>query len=343
MDVKIIGSDFDQELYNQKAPHPLQSWQWGEARKKMGIKVVRIGEFENNDVRTGRDLSLQNVYQLTLHKIPYTSYKVGYLPKSNFPSQEVVDFLTDLGKKNNVIFIKLEPNETIAQRSKILDLRSTIIKSPQPLFTEWTILLDLKQTEEELLAKMKQKTRYNIRLAEKKGVMVKEESTDQGFEIFSKLYFDTCRRQGYFGHNPDYHKTVWETLKNDLSHILIAYYENTPLAAYELFYFNKTLYYAYGGSSLKHRNLMGANLLMWEAIKLGKKLGAENFDMWGSLAPNYQGNDDYVGFTKFKEGYGGDYIQMMGTFDLVINNKLYRLYNVLNKLRNIFLQIKRRI
>lgn len=334
MEVKIIPENFDQDQYDQKATHPLQAWVWGEARKKMGIEVVRIGEFD--------DETLQNVYQLTLHKIPYTSYKVGYLPKSNFPSKEVTEFLTEFGKKNNIIFIKLEPNET-AEESSIQHLASNILKSPQPLFTEWTIIMDLKQTEEELLKKMKEKTRYNIRLAAKKGVIVKDESNEKGFEIFSKLYFDTCKRQGYFGHDLNYHKIIWENLKNKLAYILTAYYNDIPLAAYELFYFNKTLYYAYGGSSIEYRNLMGANLLMWEAIKLGKKLGAEKFDMWGSLSPNYEGNDTYLGFTKFKEGYGGDYTQMIGTFDLVINDNAYRLYNVVNNLRNLLLIIKSKI
>lgn len=104
MVIKIINNDFDQTLYDDQAVHPLQSWQWGEARKKMGIEVLRIGEFEKDE--------LKNVYQLTFHKIPKTPYKIGYLPRSIFPSNEVLDFLAEYGKKNNIIFTKIEPYVT---------------------------------------------------------------------------------------------------------------------------------------------------------------------------------------------------------------------------------------
>ena len=86
---------------------------------------------------------------------------------------------------------------------------------------------------------------------------------------------------------------------------------------------------------------MAANLLMWEAIKLGKKLGAKQFDMWGSLPPNYDQNHSWAGFTRFKEGYGTKFVEMIGSYDLVINPLLYWLYNFGYCLRNIFLKIKR--
>jgi lipid II:glycine glycyltransferase (peptidoglycan interpeptide bridge formation enzyme) len=140
---------------------------------------------------------------------------------------------------------------------------------------------------------------------------------------------------------PKYHKIIWDSLKKDIAHILIAFYDNVPLAAYELFYFKNTLYYPYGGTSLKYRNLMTSNLLMWEAIKLGKKLGAEKFDMWGSLGPNYDATDPWSGFTRFKEGYGTKFTEFIGSYDLVINKNLYHLYNLANKFREQYLKLRR--
>ena len=186
---------------------------------------------------------------------------------------------------------------------------------------------------------MKPKTRYNIKLAQKKGVVVREESTEKGFEIFSQLYFETCKRQKYHGHTPEYHRIIWNQLKNSIGHILIAYYEDTPLAAYELFYFQKRFYYPYGGTSILHRNVMAANLLMWEAIRLGKNLGADTFDMWGALPPGTSENHSWGGFTKFKEGYGGNFIEFTGSYDLVVNPTQYSLYNVIYKARNALLSI----
>lgn len=332
MAIKIIENNLGKKQYNNFAYHPLQSWAWGEARRKMEIEVIRITD--------GKD-----VFQLTFHKIPFTNFKLGYLPRSVFPSKEVLNFLTEYGKKRKVIFIKVEPYELISnikyQISNIQSKNQKLIESNHPLFPNWTQIIDLTKSEEELLKNMHHKTRYNIRLAQKKGVKVKEMSNEKGFEIFCKLYFDTCRRQKYFGHTPRYHQIVWDSLKNDIAHILIAFYNHIPLAAYELFYFKKIMYYPYGGTSLQHRNLMASNLLMWEAIKLGKKLGAEKFDMWGSLPPNYDESHPWAGFTRFKEGYGGKFVEMAGSYDLIINPSVYQWYSRIYTLRELYLKIRR--
>ncbi len=329
--IKVVDNNFDKSKWNLMADHPMQSWEWGDARKKMGIEILRLGEFgvENN------------VYQLTFHLIPHTKFKIGYLPRSVFPSKEVVEFLYEYGKKNNIIFFKIEPYQQCSNVA--MKQSSNLVKSKHPLFPDWTQILDLTKSEEELLKNMKPKTRYNIRLAEKKGVITKEESNEKGFEIFSKLYFDTCKRQKYFGHTRKYHKIIWDYLKNNISHVLVAYYKRLPLAAYELFYFKDTFYYPYGGTSLQFRNLMGANLIMWEAVKLGKKLGAKKFDMWGSLPPDYNLNHPWGGFSKFKEGYGGEYIKMAGSLDLIVFLNTYKIYNLLYLLRSLFLRLQSRI
>lgn len=335
MHIDYIPDNFDTRAYNAVAPHPLQSWEWGEARKKMGIEVIRVGEFANE-----KD-SLTNVFQLTIHPIPHTPYKIGYLPRSVWPSQETLMKLQQLAYEKKIVFIKLEPY-ILKQNFSVENKRSkiNITPSPHPLFPEWTLMLDISRSENELVQNMKPKTRYNIRLAEKKGVTVIELSNSEGFEIFSKLYFDTTHRQKYYGHTHEYHRIVWETLQNNIAHILIAFYEDTPLAAYELFNFNKTFYYPYGGSSEQHRNLMGANLLMWEAIKLGKKLGCEKFDMWGSLAPEYNQDNPWAGFTRFKEGYNAQFTHLAGSFDLVVNPFMYSVYNSVHQIRDLYLKLK---
>lgn len=336
MIVKVLNSDFDKNLWNSKANHPLQSWQWGEARKQMGIEVVRIGEYENE--------KLISVYQLTIHPLPFFAYKVGYIPRSTSPSQIFLEFLLDYGKKNKFIFIKLESDtnnfkfQTLRFGGQISNFK--LKESPHPLFPKWTQNIDLSLSEEELLKNMKSKTRYNIRLAQKKEVTVKEVNSNKGFDIFFKLYFDTCKRQKYFGHNQHYHQIVWENLRENISHLLIAYYKETPLAAYELFSFKDKLYYPYGGTSVEYRNFMGANLLMWEAILLGKKLGLKTFDMWGSLPPGNEKESNWSGFTRFKEGYGTKYQEFIGSYDLVCYEGLYKTYNLIYKLRSLFLLFK---
>lgn len=304
--------------------HPLQSEAWANARKQIGIETVSFDGF-----------------LLTLHKIPFFKFKIGYLPRSKMPNEKVLQKIYEFGKKNNVIFIKIEPYEEKSSNNKTMKQSNNFIKSPHPLFPSWTQMLDLTKSEDEILKAFHPKTRYNIRLAEKKGVNVREESNDNGFEKFVKLYFETTKRQKYFGHDYQYHKTVWNNLKNKISHILIAYYDGIPLAAYQLWYLDGMIYYVYGGTSQLHRNLMASNLLMWEAIKLGKKLGAKEFDMWGSLGPNYDPTDPWSGFTRFKEGYGTKFVEFVESNDLVVNPTLYKIYNAVYFLREIYLKLKR--
>src|SRR3989344_385124 len=329
MKIILISDDFNCNLFNQKALHPLQSWEWGEARKKMGIEVFRMGEFEGN--------ALVNVYQPTFHTVPYTHWKIGYLPRSVFPSDATLQFLTQYSKKNHVIFVKIEPYE----RKLKIKTNKYLHLSPHPLFPTWNQILDLTQSEDELLKNMHPKTRYNINLAQKKGITIKEMTNKEGFEIFVRLYFETCKRQKYLGHNKTYHQMIFETLHTSIAHILIAFYKNIPLAAYEVFIFNDVLYYPYGGSSEVYRNLMPSNLLMWEAIKFSKQRGAKRFDMWGSLPHQYNSKNPWSGFTRFKEGYGGQFVEYVGSYDLVNNNFLYQLYNKLYILRNKLLVFSR--
>lgn len=330
MEYKILPEQFDIEMFNANAHHPLQSWEWGEVRKKTGIAVIRIGQYDQD--------ILQNVFTMTLHNIPHIPFQIGYIPRSVLPTELLLHFLKEYGKQHNLLFIKFEPdaNKDIVNCNLIEDCQLKIENfknSPHPLFPTWTQVLDLGPDEDTLLQNMKSKTRYNIRYAQRKGVTAREESNDQGFEIFSDLYFQTTNRQEYRGHDRTYHKTVWEGLKNTHAHILIAYHGDVPLAAYELFLFKGKLYYPYGGSSASNRDLMGSNLLMWEAIKLGKKYNATEFDMWGSLPPTYDRNGKWSGFTRFKEGYGTNFVEFVGSYDLVIQPLLYLVYNMVFKIR----------
>lgn len=328
--IKILDHNFNPDSFDRAAFHPLQSWAWGRAREKTGVAVVRIAEFDKKQ--------LKNVFQITLHPVPYLGFEIGYLPRSVMPSKKVLDFLYDWGKKNKIAFIKIEPYE---EKSRSKARLAKLVESKYPLFPSWTQLLDISRSEEELIKTMHHKTRYNIRLAARKGVKVKEETNEKGFEIFTRLYFETTKRQKYFGHDRRYHQIIWDNLKDNISHILIAYFGNIPLAAYQLFFFKDRLYYVYGGTSEIHRNLMSSNLLMWEAILLGKRLGAKTLDMWGSLPPNYKQSHSWSGFTRFKEGYGTAFIEFIGSFDLVINQSQYFLYSQLHTLREVFLRMKR--
>lgn len=312
--------------FNNFVTHPLQSWQWGEFRKKTGIEVFRFGQFQKN--------KLQNVYQLTLHKIPKVSFFIGYVPKSALPSYELLSFIQNFFKNKNVIFIKFEPNVERIKNKNLVIGKYKLLESTRPLFTKYTFQIDLTKSEDELSEQMKSKTRYNVRLAQRKGVTVREDNSKESFETYLKLQKETTKRQKFYAHDEKYHRLLWETLHPvKIAYLLNAYYNNEVLVSWIVFLFNNVLYYPYGASSDKYRNLMASNLILWEAMKWGKAHGAKVFDLWGALGPNPSSSDPWYGFHRFKEGYGGRLIEFVGSYDFVINPLLYPIYNLADLIR----------
>ncbi len=234
-----------QSEYNQLVTHVMQSWQWGEARKPLGTPVLRYGIYQNSQ--------LKNVFGLTLHKIPFTNQFVGYLPKGPFPDKDLAKALTQIGKEENLAFIKVEPNvlsenwKPVLSEIEGLEIGNSFKNSPKPLFTKYNFIIDLTQSEEQFLKALHPKTRYNIKVAQKHGVTVEERTDEKAFEIYLKLYFETTHRQGYHGHSEDYHRKIWKTLKEtNMARLLIASYHHQPLTAWLLVNFKDTLYYPYG-------------------------------------------------------------------------------------------------
>jgi len=325
--------DSEKDLYNQVVTHVIQSWQWGEFRKKMGLDLVRLGHFEGN--------KLISAYQLTFHPVPFFKYTVGYLPKGPMPDEKMVEALKTLGERKNAAFIKIEPNVLKIENGKLKMENLGLVPSKKSLFTKYNFLIDLTKTEDQLLAAMHPKTRYNINIAQKKGVTVYDSTSDEDFEIYLKLYFETTKRQKYFGHTSTYHKLVWQTLMQaKMARLLIAKYQGKPLVAWMLLNFGQTIYYPYGGSSKEHKEVMASNLIAWEAIRLGKKNGFKIFDMWGALAPDARESDPWYGFHRFKAGYGPIHVEYVGTYDLILKPSLYNTLNIADKMRWMFLRMR---
>lgn len=332
----------EKALYNRAVSHIVQSWEWGEFRKKIGLDLARIGHFSDD--------RLVSAYQLTFHKVPLFGKKIGYLPKGPMPNEKMVKALADEANIKNAAYIKIEPNvilehgestEQINAAFKKVDPR--FVSAKKSLFTKYNFLLDLTKSDADLLSGMHPKTRYNIGVAQKKGVEVYESTKEEDFEIYLKLYFETVKRQKYFGHTPDYHRMAWQTLgASKMARLLIAKYEGKPLAAWMLFNFKNTLYYPYGGSSTENKEVMASNLVAWEAIKLGKKMGLSTFDMWGALGPDARESDPWYGFHRFKAGYGPKLVEYVGTFDLVLSPALYETLNIADKTRWFLLRALKR-
>ncbi len=289
------------------------------------MPVFRYGLFEGK--------KLKSAFTLTLHKIPLSSQYVGYLPKGPLPDKNLAESLIKIGREgqHRCAFIKVEPNVTVGETA-LYSIDPRFSPSLKPLFSKYSFILDLTPSEEELLKKMHPKTRYNVRLAQRKGVKVEERTDDAGFEIFLQLHFETTARQGFHSHNHAYHRRLWRTLKKyGMARVLIGSYAGKPLSAWMLHNFQDTLYYPYGGSSTAHKEVMANNLVAWEAIRLGKRLKLKRFDMWGALGPEEEQNHPWRGFHRFKEGYGATLVEFIGTFDLIFNDPLYFAFTAVDK------------
>ena len=293
----------NQNRLNKIAEHPLQTSFWAEFRRKWGNEVL--------ETKYGI---------LTLHKLPFTSYKIGIFEKGPAPTKEMLQDLRKIGNENNLVFIKLEPNTP--KSPKLVELMKSEGAIPgKTVFTPTTFWIDLTPSEEELMKGFSSKTRYNIRLAERNGVTVKEDDSDKAFEKYLDLTRETVSRQSFYAHTEKYHRLMWEILrKAGIAHLLTAVYKNETITTWILFSWKDFLYYPYGASTEKYKNVMANNLIMWEAIKFGKKSGLTTFDLWG--------REEGKGFTKFKEGYNPKVIEFLGTWDLVINKPMYFFYKI---------------
>lgn len=332
----------EREAYDQAVNHPLQTWEWGDFRRTTGVSVARLGVFEKGVLQKG--------LQVTFHPIPVFGKNVGYFPKGDMPDDNQIAALKELAKEHNALFIKMEPN--IAQKVGTPSAHAHIHKfltesgaePGRPLFTKYSFILDLTPSEEKLFENLKSKTRYNVNLAAKKGVQIFENSTEEGVEQYLEILKETTNRQGFYAHNETYFKNMFNNLKDTgMMRVFNAVYQGKILVSWIIFMHNGVLYYPYGASRREHRDVMASNLMMWEMIKFGKAQGCTKFDMWGSLGPEPNKKDPWYGFHRFKKGYGGDLVEFLGTYDLVTDPAMYKLFRIAENLRWKWLRLKTKL
>ena len=302
----------------------LQSWQWGELQKKSNHKIFRLGIKQNNRLVASA---------FFVKKTLPLGRSYFYCPRGPIVnSQLILEFLLSeiakLAEQEKALFFRFEPEREL--RIKNLEFRIFKTLDIQP---SKTILLNLSKSEEELLKNMHQKTRYNIRLAEKRGVEIIEAKTED-FSEFWGLMEKTSQRDGFRLHDKNHYQAILEELNNEkksnyspIAKLLLAQYQGRTIAAVLLVLFGDTVIYLHGASSNEHRNVMAPYLLQWSAIKLAKELGHKYYDFYGIDAIKWPG------VTRFKKGFGGEILKYPGTFDLVFSKELYTLYRLIRRVR----------
>ena len=273
--------------------------------------------------------------------------RVFYVPKGPALNWGEVDLrrkvLKDLGafaRRQGAIFIKIDPDIVLGtgipgSEEDQLDPQGAHITtdlnklgwhlSQDQIQFRNTVLIDLKASEQDLLAGMKQKTRYNIRLAARKGVQVRT-ATLSDLSLLYRMYAETSLRDGFVIRDESYYQLVWTTfLEAGKAQALIAQVDEQPVAGLVLFMFAGKAWYLYGMSRNQHREKMPTYLLQWEAMRLAKAAGCHTYDLWG--APDeFLDTDPMWGVFRFKEGLGGQVVRTAGAWDLPVHKLLYHLY-----------------
>ncbi len=333
----------DRERWNgfllQKGGHLLQSYEWGEFKSRFGWRASRGALEEGGEIIAGAQVLVRNTPLGSLAYIPRGPVLDG---KEGKTLGELWAQLHILARQEGSVFLRLEPDWEGGERGRLLE-REGFHRAAESIQPQNTLAVDIEGDLESILSQMKPKTRYNIRLAERKGVVVRE-GREEDLATFYELLRITGRRDRFFVHSGRYYLEAWRTFApQGMGRLFLAFYGDQMLAGLMAFAFGHRAYYLYGASSDEHRSLMPNYLLQWEAIRWAKERGCLVYDLWG--IPDEVGrNGEPPDFTKregglwgvyrFKRGFGGRVVRTVGAFDYVYSPSLYRLLMRVERVRS---------
>jgi lipid II:glycine glycyltransferase (peptidoglycan interpeptide bridge formation enzyme) len=326
----LSPSEWDQRLV-AAGGHLLQSWAWGDLKSRFGWRACRIA--------AGGGL-----VQLLLRQLPL-GFTIAYVPKGPVISwsnpgqnQALLAAIHQAAWQQRAIFLKLEPDVGDDRPQPIVTAARTFLaeagfRAAAPVQPGASQVINIEGTPADILQAMKQKTRYNIRLAERKGVTVRHGS-QVDLATFYALAQVTSLRDGFAIHSQAYYRQAYDLFAPERCALLLAEYEGQALAALLVFRLGSRAYYLYGASSDRQRNLMPTYLLQWAAINWAKAQGCTRYDLWGipeaepqTLEAEFmRRNDGLWGVYRFKRGFAGQVVRSIGAFDYVYRPLLYRLY-----------------
>lgn len=344
----LTPTHWDEHLKTHRG-HLLQSWAWGELKSRFGWTALRLRVAEA-------------AAQILFRRLPF-GLTIAYVPKGpildwsdSLQCQALFSIIHAEAQKRRAVFLKVEPDlwsvadcpgaagqppELPSKRSQVaIDfLQEAGFVLADAIQPRTSLMVDISGPEEMILAAMKQKTRYNIRLAEKKGVTVRRGSPDD-LVTFHRLALTTAERNDFGVHSLDYYQTAYSLFSPDRCALLLAEFEAKPLAALLVFRHSEEAYYFYGASANEHRRLMAPYLIQWRAMNWAKSRGCTHYDLWGipeagpaRLEAEFPHRHDGLwGVYRFKRGFGGRWRQSIGAYDYVYSSALYKLYKLRRQL-----------
>lgn len=293
----------------------LKSFQWAEFQKSYGRKYWHLYE-ENTD-------SLAVLFKQGAVGVNYF-----YSPRGKL-TRELLEEVAKLAKQEHCVFLRIDPENEIENLRNEYKLIKTKDVQPQ---NSWVLKLD--KDSEKLLSDMKSKTRYNIRLAQKKKLEVLRSTDIKDLGIFCKLSEKTAKRQKIRIHPKSYYQKMFKAFQEGELNLYLARANNQVIAANMVIFFGKWATYLHGSTSDKYRNLMAPYMLQWQAILDAKERGCKYYD-FGGVAPAGQEDHPWSGITRFKMGFDGERFTYPVSYDIVFKPVKYRLYQLLRLLNQV--------
>lgn len=345
MRIELLNNiQLDEFIASQSHAQFLQSWDWGEFQRAVGHGVWRLGVFNRTEI--GHDQLLASA-QIIQHKLPL---KKSYLYCARGPvfdekltdkqKQEALELI--LSKARDIIIATSQTEEIFFRFEPTIAIHDTryMLHDTRPIQPANTLILDLTQSIEQLLANMHPKTRYNIKVAEKHSITIQEEID---FDQVWPLFLQTSKRDKFGIHSKNY----YQKMLADIPWIKLwtAIYQNQIVAAAIIGSFGDTATYIHGASDYNFRQLMAPYLLHWTVIQTAKKQNFKCYDFYGiAPATNLQPQTSnrkhpWSGITRFKLGFGGQIKNYPGAFDFIYEAGWYKMYKTL-RIINLFLRKK---
>jgi peptidoglycan pentaglycine glycine transferase (the first glycine) len=333
-DLSITPDAWDAFVAGHPRCHILQTSSWGALKSQFGWSAQRVGLAHADRLVAGA--------QTLIRSLPAGLGHLAYVPKGplvNWEDEAQVASMTHAldraARAQGAIALTIEPDlcDTDAHRKQLraLGFGPSPLGSVQP---RRTIVIDIAPDEDAILAAMKQKTRYNVRLARRKGVTVRE-ATGADLPAFQALMAATGERDAFDVHSPAYYEAAYHLFApRDQARLLLAEVAGEAVAAVMAFALPPRSWYFYGASSDAHREKMPTYLLQWAAARWAKSLGCTSYDLYGipdedeeTLEAQFtQRNEGLWGVYRFKRGFGGEVVRSVGAWDRVYAPLRYRLY-----------------
>ncbi|MGH2538213.1 MAG: lipid II:glycine glycyltransferase FemX [Candidatus Promineifilaceae bacterium] len=322
-------------------PHALQSWAWGDFKSRWGWRARPLLLSVHDDPAAGPPQAAALVLKRRLGRLPFSFLYVPKGPILDYGDgalrRVILAQLEALARRERAIFVKIDPEVVVGwgadepRRSPagakfIQELEARAWRfSPEQIQFRNTVEIDLERAPAELLAAMKPKTRYNIRLAERREVAVRP-GGPADLALIAEMYLETAARDGFLARPAAYYLDGWRTLlAAGMAQPLIAEHDGRPLAAVIVVRYGRRAIYLYGASSERERPRMPNYLLQWEAIRWAQAQGCQAYDMWG--APDaFDESDRLWGVWRFKAGFNGQVVRHLGAYDFPARPLLYWLF-----------------